>query len=155
MLTVYDRRPMEVQAHLARRLASGADPTDAQFRLLVESVTDYAIFLLDIAGQGHELERGRRAHQGLRRGRDPRPALLGFLSDRRAGRGRPQRLLDAAAREGRVTAQGWRLRKDGSRFWADVVITALRDADGELTGFAKVTRDMTRARARRGARARQ
>ena len=137
---------MEVQARIARQLASGADPTDAQFRLLVESVTDYAIFLLDATGRVTSWNAGAERIKGY-----SAADILGrhfsvFYPTEERSAGAPQRLLDAAAREGRVTVQGWRLRKDASRFWADVVITALRDADGELTGFAKVTRDMTRAR---------
>jgi len=137
---------MDVQASIPRELRSGGDPTDAQFRLLVESVTDYAIFLLDIEGRvtswnaGAERIKGYAAAEIL-----GRHFSLFYPTEERAA-GVPQRLLDAAARDNRVTAQGWRLRKDASRFWADVVITALRDEDGALTGFAKVTRDMTRQR---------
>jgi PAS domain S-box-containing protein len=137
---------MEVQAHIARRLASGADPTDAQFRLLVESVTDYAIFLLDIEGKVTSWNAGAERIKGYGAAEILGRHFSVFYPTEERAAGAPQRLLDAAAREGRVTAQGWRLRKDASRFWADVVITALRDADGELSGFAKVTRDMTRAR---------
>ena len=137
---------MEVDARIARELAVGPDPTDAQFRLLVESVTDYAIYLLDTAGgvaswnAGAERIKGYGAAEIL-----GRHFSLFYPPEQRAG-GRPERMLELAAREGRITAQGWRLRKDGSRFWADVVITALRGPAGELAGFAKVTRDMTSAR---------
>ena len=137
---------MEVDTRLARELGSGADPTDAQFRLLVESVTDYAIFLLDPVGRvtswnaGAERIKGYSAAEIL----GQHFSIFYLPADRAAGR--PDRMLEFAARDGRVTAHGWRLRKDGRRFWADVVITALRDSAGELTGFAKVTRDMTAAR---------
>ncbi|MFN2643393.1 MAG: PAS domain S-box protein, partial [Burkholderiales bacterium] len=137
---------MEVDARLARQVVASSDPTDAQFRLLVESVSDYAIFLLDVAGSVTSWNTGAARIKGY-----AASEILGrhfavfYPSDDRAA-GRPQRMLEAAARDGRVTAQGWRLRRDGSRFWADVVVTALRSRSGELTGFAKVTRDMTSSR---------
>src|SRR2546421_7632069 len=136
---------MEIDTRLTRELAA-SDPTDAQFRLLVESVTDYAIYLLDPGGgvaswnAGAERIKGYGAAEIL-----GRHFSLFYPPEERAA-GRPERMLELAAREGRITAQGWRLRKDGSRFWADVVITALRGPAGELAGFAKVTRDMTSAR---------
>jgi PAS domain S-box-containing protein len=122
------------------------DPADAQFRLLVESVSDYAIYLLDAGGRvvswnaGAERIKGYVAAEIL-----GRHFSLFYPAEERAA-GRPQRMLEQAAREGRITAEGWRLRKDGSRFWGDVVITALRGRDGALSGFAKVTRDVTRLR---------
>ncbi|HEY1127174.1 MAG TPA: HAMP domain-containing sensor histidine kinase, partial [Actinomycetota bacterium] len=69
--------------------------------------------------------------------------LSRFYTPEDMAAGLPQRLLEAAARDGRVENEGWRVRRDGSRFWADVVITALRDAEGRLQGYAKVTRDLT------------
>ena len=100
--------------------------SEERFRLLVESVQDYAIFMLDPDGQRRDLERGRRAHQGLPRRRDHRPALLDLLP---AGRGRapdwPRARARGGARRGRFEDEGWRVRKDGSRFWANVVITAV------------------------------
>ena len=134
---------MELDTQLTRHLAAGADPTDAQFRLLVESVSDYAIYLLDTAGRvmswnaGAERIKGYSASEILGR----HFSLFYPPEDRAAGR--PDHMLEQAAKDGRVSAQGWRLRKDGSRFWADVVITALRSRSGALTGFAKVTRDLT------------
>src|SRR5258708_15456597 len=133
---------MEIDIRLARQLAS-SDPTDAQFRLLVESVTDYAIYLLDASGRvmswnaGAERIRGYAAAEILGR----HFALFYSPEDRAAGQ--PEQMLEGAARDGRVTGQGWRLRQDGSRFWADGVITALRSDGGALTGYAKVTRDLT------------
>ena len=66
-----------------------------------------------------------------------------FYPDEQVAAGVPERILESARREGRYEAEGWRVRKDGSQFWADVVITALRDEDGQLAGFGKVTRDLT------------
>jgi PAS domain S-box-containing protein len=134
---------MELETQLTKHLAAGADPTDAQFRLLVESVSDYAIFLLDTAGRVMSWNAGAERIKGYAAGE-----ILGrhfsvfYPPEDRVAR-MPDRILEHAAKDGRVSAQGWRLRKDGSRFWADVVITALRGRSGALTGYAKVTRDLT------------
>ena len=134
---------MEVDSQLTKQLSAGADPTDAQFRLLVESVSDYAIYLLDTTGRvmswnaGAERIKGYSAREILGR----HFSLFYPAEDRAVGR--PDQMLEGAAKEGRISAQGWRVRKDGSRFWADVVITALRNRSGGLSGYAKVTRDLT------------
>ena len=121
---------------------------EERFRLLVDAVTDYAIYMLDPDGHRDELERRRPALQGLHRRRDHRPAFLPLLY-RRGPRRRPagSALCDIAAREGKFEAEGWRVRKDGTRFWAHVVIDPIRDSAGELIGFAKITRDLTERRA--------
>src|SRR5438876_3730197 len=139
--------PMELGTQLERditaELAGGADPTDAQFRLLVESVSDYAIYLLDTAGRVVSWNTGAERIKGYAAaGILGRHFSIFYLPEERAA-GRPDQMLAQAAREGRMSAQGWRLRQDGSRFWADGVITALRSRSGELTGYAKVTRDLT------------
>src|SRR2546425_11312181 len=129
---------MELDTPLAAELASGSDPTDAQFRLLVETVSDYAIYLLDTAGHvmswnaGAERIKGYSAAEILGR----HFSLFYPIEERAAGQ--PDAALQRAAREGRYQQEGWRLRKDGTRVWADVVITALRGPLGELRGFAKV-----------------
>jgi PAS domain S-box-containing protein len=134
---------MEVDSYIAEQIAAGADPTDEQFRLLVQSVTDCAIFLLDRSGrviswnEGAERIKGYSAEEIV-----GRPIAVFYPPEDRDA-GKPEQGLNCAEREGRFHTEGWRLRKDGSRFWADVVITALRDARGGLRGFAKVTRDMT------------
>src|SRR3954466_10375255 len=138
---------MELETRPARALEAGADPTDAQFRLLVETVSDYAIYLLDTAGRvmswnaGAERIKGYAAREIMGR----HFSVFYPPEDREAGT--PERMLAEARREGRTTAQAWRLRKDGTRFWADVAITALRNRAGEFTGYAKVTRDLTSWRA--------
>src|SRR5256885_10469189 len=134
---------MELDARLTKQLAAGSDPTDAQFRLLVESVVDYAIYLLDTSGRVMSWNTGAERIKGY-----PAADILGrhfslFYPPEERAAGRPEAMLEQAANEGRVSAQGWRLRCDGSRFWADVVITALRNRSGALTGYAKVTRDLT------------
>src|SRR6266403_128234 len=134
---------MEVDAYLAEQVAAGADPTDEQFRLLVQSVTDYAICLLDSGGRVISWNDGAERIKGYGAGEIVgRPIALFYPPEDRDA-GKPEQGLRCAEREGRFRTEGWRVRKDGSRFWADVAITALRDARGGLRGFAKVTRDMT------------
>ena len=133
----------QLERDITAELAGGADPTDAQFRLLVESVSDYAIYLLDTAGRVVSWNTGAERIKGYAAaGILGRHFSIFYLPEDRAA-GRPDQMLAQAAREGRMSAQGWRLRQDGSRFWADGVITALRSRSGELTGYAKVTRDLT------------
>src|ERR1700752_1014580 len=134
---------MEVDDYLAGQIAAAADTTDHQFRLLVQSVTDYAIFLLDSGGRVISWNDGAERIKGYSAGEIVgRPIALFYPAEGRAA-GKPGQGLRAGEREARFQTEGWRLRKDGSRFWADVVITALRDARGGLRGFVKVTRDMT------------
>jgi PAS domain S-box-containing protein len=140
----YDALPaMELDARIANHIARGADPTEEQFRLLVASVTEYAIYLLDPAGRvtswnaGAQRIKGYRAEEIVGR----HFSLFYPVEDRAAGK--PELALAQAAREGRYEGEGWRVCKDGTRFWAEVLITALRDERAVLKGFAKVTRDMT------------
>jgi PAS domain S-box-containing protein len=113
------------------------------FRLFVQSVRDYAIFLLDAQGRiaswnlGAERIKGYTASEILGR------HFTSFYSKEDVLAGTPQRLLDLATKDGRAQDEGWRVRKDGSRFWASVTITAIRDETGQLIGFGKVTRDLT------------
>ena len=113
------------------------------FRLLVESVRDYAIFMLDPAGYIRSWNTGARHIKGY-----TAQEIIGrhfsiFYTQDALDRRHPWYELEVAEREGRFEEEGWRLRKDGSRFWANVVITAVRDEAGILVGFAKVTRDLT------------
>ena len=130
-----------------RRAAEAAlRRSEEQFRLLVQGVTDYAIFMLDEQGRVASWNAGAQRIKGYRP-----EEIIGehfsrfYLPEERAS-GVPQRGLETAAREGRFEKEGWRVRKDGSRFWANVVIDAIRDERGELIGFAKVTRDVTERR---------
>jgi PAS domain S-box-containing protein len=137
---------MEV-TRIADRIARGADPADEQFRLLVSSVTDYAIYLLDATGRVSSWNAGAERIKGYRAAEvTGRHFSLFYPAEARAA-GAPEQALAHAAGEGRFEGSGWRLRKDGSRFWAEVVITALRDEAGALVGFAKITRDLTERRA--------
>lgn len=119
--------------------------SEERFRLLVETVVDYAIYILGPTGMVESWNAGAQR-------------LKGYLADEIVGRhysvfypeeyrdqGLPEQLLRTALTHGRAEHSGWRVRKDGTRFWADVVITALYDEEGMHTGFAKVTRDMTEA----------
>jgi PAS domain S-box-containing protein len=116
------------------------------YRLLVQGVQDYAVFLLDHEGhvvswnRGAELLKGYAAHEIIGR------HFSVFYPTEAIERRWPEQELRIAQESGRLEDEGWRLRKDGSRFWANVVITALRDERGALRGFSKVTRDLTERR---------
>jgi PAS domain S-box-containing protein len=127
-------------------------PDDTTFRLFVDSVQDYAIFMLDPDGRVVSWNRGAERIKGYREDEIVGQHFSRFYPPEAVARGWPEHELAVARREGRFEDEGWRVRKDGSQFWANVVITAVRDADGRLRGFAKVTRDMTdRKRAERQA----
>ena len=115
--------------------------------LAIESVKDYAIFGLDPRGIVRSWNEGARALKGYAPGEIIGDSFTRFYTREDVSAGKPQRLLQIAADQGRVEDEGWRVRKDGSTFWADVVITALRAPDGQLRGFVKVTRDLTARRA--------
>ena len=128
----------------ARRLAEDSlRQSEQRFRLLVEGVKDYAIILLDPQGLVTSWNAGAERIKGYDAAEILRRPLSTFYTPEDQARGWPQELLSRAAAEGRVRDEGWRVRKGGSRFWAEVVLTAIRDQQGELTGFAKVTRDNT------------
>jgi PAS domain S-box-containing protein len=116
--------------------------SEERFRLLVEAVQDYAIFMLDPDGKVSSWNAGAQRIKGYK----PQEILGKHFScfyPQDVRNGKPQWELVIAAQEGRFEDEGWRIRKDGSSFWANVVITALRDGTGKLVGFAKVTRDVT------------
>jgi len=119
---------------------------DEAFRLFVESVNDYAIFMLDPVGVITTWNKGAERLKGYRA-----PEIIGkhfstFYPDDDVAARKPDRELEIARAEGRYEEEGWRVRKDGSLFWASVVITAVYDRDATLRGFAKVTRDLTERR---------
>jgi PAS domain S-box-containing protein len=120
--------------------------SERRFRILVQSVTDYAIYMLDPSGNITNWNAGAERIKGYTADEIVGQHISRFYTpeDRRAGT--PARSLATAAREGRFEAEGWRVRKDGNRFWAAIVIDAIRGPDGELIGFAKVTRDITERR---------
>ena len=116
------------------------------YRLLVESVRDYAIFALDTEGRIISWNAGAERAKGYTEGEIIGKHYSIFYPEEDVAAGKPARLLQAAIENGRVEDEGWRVRKDGTRFWADVIITALRDETGTLVGFAKVTRDLSERR---------
>ena len=113
------------------------------YQLLVEQVKDYALFVLDPGGHIVTWNEGAQRIKGYRPDEILGRHFSVFYTPESANNGWPAEELRLATREGRFEDEGWRVRKDGSRFWANVVITALRDADGTLLGFSKITRDLT------------
>jgi len=120
--------------------------TDDAFRLLVQSVVDYAIFMLDAEGHVTNWNPGAERIKGYKPKEIVGQHFSRFYTPEDRERGVPKRALETARKTGRYEAEGWRMRKDGTRFWASVVIDAVRGEDGEVLGFAKVTRDMTEKR---------
>jgi len=120
---------------------------DETFRLLVDSVKDYAIFLLDPDGRVATWNQGAERIKGYKASEIIGQHFSRFYPKEAQESKWPERELEIAAKEGRFADEGLRVRKDGSTFWANVVITALRDKEGELQGFSKVTRDLTERRA--------
>ena len=116
------------------------------YRLLVESVRDYAIFALDPTGRILSWNAGAERIKGYSAGEIIGQHFSIFYGPEDLAAGKPDMELRVAERDGRIEDEGWRLRKDGTRFWASVVITALRGPKGELVGFAKVTQDLTTRR---------
>jgi PAS domain S-box-containing protein len=127
-------------------MAASLKESEERYRLMVDSVQDYAIFMLDRDGKiiswntGAERIKGYQTHEIL-----GQPFSILFLKGD-VERHQPEYEMQIAAAEGRFHGEGWRRRKDGSRFWADAVLTAVRDETGKLRGFCKVTRDMTEYR---------
>ena len=117
--------------------------SEEQFQLMVDGVKDYAIFMLDQAGNVVSWNTGAERIKGYRADEIVGHHFSCFYPPEDIESEKPDRELESAAKDGRFEDEGWRLRKDGSRFWASVVITALRDASGSLRGFAKVSRDIT------------
>jgi PAS domain S-box-containing protein len=109
----------------------------------IESIKDYAIIMLDPKGNIRTWNKGAESIKGYWRKEIMGKHTSVFYTPEDQKKSHPKKLLETAAREGRVEDEGWRVRKDGSRFMADVVITALKDAKGKLRGFIKVTRDVT------------
>ena len=119
---------------------------EEHFRLLVESVLDYGIFMLDPEGRVASWNAGAERIKGWTAGEIIGRHFSIFYPREAKESGWPQHELSVATREGRFEDEGWRIRKDGTRFWANVVITAMFDHEGVLRGFAKVTRDLTMRR---------
>ncbi|WP_441260052.1 PAS domain S-box protein [Bradyrhizobium sp. 521_C7_N1_3] len=120
--------------------------SEQQFRLMVQSVTDYAIYMLDVEGNVASWNAGARRIKGYAPEEIIGRHFSNFYTEEDRAAGLPRTGLQTASRDGRWEHEGQRVRKDGTRFWAHVVIDAIRDDDGKLVGFAKVTRDITERR---------
>jgi PAS domain S-box-containing protein len=128
--------------------------SEERFRLLVESVFDYAIFMLDPDGRVASWNAGAQRIKGYSAAEIVGQSFARFYPPEDVAAGKTKRLLETARREGVVEDEGWRVRKNGEKFWANVVITAVHDEEGRLRGFAKVTRDMSDRREAEEARVR-
>jgi PAS domain S-box-containing protein len=127
-----------------RRLAEEAlRRSEQQFKLLVQGVTDYSIYMLDPDGKVTNWNPGAQRIKGYAPEEIIGQHFSRFYTDEDRENGAPDKALDIAAIEGRIERDGWRVRKDGTRFWANVIIDAVRDESGRLIGFAKITRDIT------------
>ena len=133
-------------SHAAERETTALRASEERFRLLLQSVSDYAIFMLDTEGRIANWNAGAERIKGYAESEIIGSDLSRFYTEEDLLAGVPAAALETAAREGKFEAEGWRVRKDGSRFWANVVIDAIRDEQGRLVGYAKVTRDITERR---------
>jgi PAS domain S-box-containing protein len=124
-----------------------AQNDDGRYRLLVESINDYAIYMLDPTGRVTSWNAGARRFKGYEAEEIIGGHFSQFYVEEDRAAGVPAKALRTAAEEGRFEAEGWRVRKDGGRFWAHVLIDPIRAPNGELLGFAKITRDLTERRA--------
>ncbi|HWA74421.1 MAG TPA: PAS domain S-box protein [Polyangiaceae bacterium] len=133
-----DERRAALQALLA---------SEQRFHQLVDAVTDYAIFLLDATGHVATWNEGAKRIKGYDAAEIVGEHFSIFYTAEDRAAGKPEQVLQTVRDQGRFEQEAWRERRDGTRFWANVVITALRDVQGDITGFAKVTRDLTIRRA--------
>jgi len=120
--------------------------SERQLRLLMQGVIDYALYMVDPNGIVTSWNMGAERIKGYKASEIIGQHFSKFYTDVERAEGVPARALYTALREGRYEAEGWRVRKDGTRFWANVVIDPIRDEEGKLTGFAKITRDITEKR---------
>jgi PAS domain S-box-containing protein len=146
VLTQLEDAREDLETRVRERTALLAE-SERRFRLMVESVVDYAIFMLDPRGNIASWNPGAERIKGYSAAEIIGEHFSRFYPPEEIERGKPQWELEVAAREGRFVEEGWRLRKDGRLFWASVVLSAVRDEKGTLLGFAKVTRDLTEKKA--------
>jgi PAS domain S-box-containing protein len=123
-----------------------ATTNDDAFRLLVQSVVDYAIFMLDAEGRVTNWNPGAERIKGYKPDEIIGEHFSRFYTPEDQKKGIPKKALETARKTGRFEAEGWRVRKDGTRFWANAIIDAIKDDQGNVIGFAKITRDMTEKR---------
>ena len=129
-----------------QRARHDAETAEGRFRLLVDGVRDYAFYMLDRAGQVESWNAGAERLAGYTVDEVVGQHVARFYIPEEARQGEPARALDRATAEGRTVEEGWRVRKDGSRFWAEVLVTAVRDTEGRLVGYSVVTHDVTERR---------
>ncbi len=135
--------PKEEKKENAQQTQRNLADSEERFQLLVESVSDYAIFLLDPNGYVQSWNAGAQRFKGYKAEEAIGKHFSIFYTQKDIDRQHPQNELTIALKEGRFEEEGWRVRQDGSQFWANVVITKLVNSGGQLVGFAKVTRDLT------------
>ena len=120
---------------------------DSRYRLLVEAIEDYAIYMLDRTGIVTSWNPGAQRFKGYTADEIVGEHFSLFYTEEDQKKGVPALTLESAARDGRFENEGWRVRKDGTRFWAFVVIDPIRNRSGEIIGFSKITRDLTERKA--------
>ncbi len=119
---------------------------EGRFRMLIDAITDYAIYMIDPDGTITSWNPGARRFKGYEESEIIGENFSRFYTEEDRKAGLPQRAMKIAEREGRFETEGWRVRKDGTKFWASAVIDPIRDSAGRLVGFAKITRDLTEQR---------
>ncbi len=139
-------RTRREEAHRDHEASARLQETEQRFRLLVDSVVDYAIFMLDVDGYVTSWNPGAQRIKGYAADEIIGQHFSRFYTEEDRRNGVPQSVLARATRTGKFEGEGWRVRKDGSRFWANVLIDAIVGSEGEVIGFAKVTRDLTEKR---------
>jgi len=127
----------------SNRTSTLISPLDEALRLLVDEITDYAIFLLTPTGEIATWNPGAERFKGYKADEIIGKHFRRFYSEQDQLSGKPEHNLEMAAKNGRFEDEGWRIRKDGSRFWANVIITAIHDHQGRLIAFGKITKDLT------------
>lgn len=137
-----------------QRARHDAETAEGRFRLLVDGVRDYAFYMLDRAGRVESWNAGAERLEGYTADEIVGQHVARFYLPEEARQGGPARALERAAAEGRAVDEGWRVRKDGSRFWAEGLITAVRDPEGRFVGYSVVTHDVTERRRHAEVRAR-
>lgn len=131
----------DITAH--KMAAATGGKSEEQFRLLVQGVRDYAIYMLDLEGRVASWNAGAQRNKGYLPDEIIGEDFGRLFTEEHREKGEPQRVLAIARRDGMFEGEGWRVRKNGSRFWAHVVLELLRNDAGAVIGFAKITRDTT------------
>jgi PAS domain S-box-containing protein len=139
-------RASRAEVHRGQETSARLQESEQRFRLLVDSVVDYAIFMLDRDGYVTSWNPGAQRIKGYTADEIVGQHFSRFYTEEDRRNGVPQSVLDRAARTGKFEGEGWRVRKDGSRFWANVLLDPIVGPDGEVIGFAKITRDLTEKR---------